>query len=762
VFAKDRAFIPPSTSDQSTPASSVGSLSHSDIPLHSADQYRVSPSFAQARKVIKELSTLRRFKESICFTKILTNDSFLLIFLPSFAASVAASDPTVYSSVTVFFAECYRVGTAPGFVQTNFYDETFIPDSEASPRVRGLLSATRNETDESVVEISNTTRNFIRKVEKFHRLSLVKGIYASLLQNQPVDVQDLKETIMSCQETVMEIELSHFLNVLDIKRHLFGPQEVNEERITQRFTTVFSKWFHPVQEVEANDRKFMLFYFLPAQKQAEGTADAASAGPDGLPATAARPPLSFAEIQEYSERPLFVRLEVLFRRSLAKGDPDIESSFADFAATTLPTSFKVPGTDSDLFSPSALKAEPPFTSVSGTKGVFRFVLMTLPEQDLDASSKSYFSYYDLIKSKTKGNEDEGSESGIVFTGEGDTHSMVSDPLIPLNRLQRDSVIEIRNQVRTLLTEEIMTQLLSFQPVNRQTLDFVMQQLKKRHSSRLVSLSFVKQAKCRDIFPQVLSHMKIPPLEVQVQDDIFYCVVSPNPAQLLLPASVEGEEQEAIAAADAGTKAVQETILEAARSSTQQPRVPFWLVLSFQKDVLEMMFLSDVIQGPAQVKLLDLVQHAVRQVCERVNKMVLLTQLAETHRSHPYLIAPDDGDKDDMEVTSDEETPNQKSLGPGAQSCECVFYEYFLLPWRLKALQALRTVASSVFFFFFVNFFLFRSNTQNMFGSLARFLPSPFPTERTISCFRGYKELSFTSNSLTFPRSRKPPPPRPPL
>jgi len=40
-----------------------------------------------------------------------------------------------------------------------------------------------------------------------------------------------------------------------------------------------------------------------------------------------------------------------------------------------------------------LKAEAPYNSNNGTKGILRLVLITL---DFDSSSKPYFSYYDFV------------------------------------------------------------------------------------------------------------------------------------------------------------------------------------------------------------------------------------------------------------------------------------------------------------------------------------------------------------------------------
>ena len=115
--------------------------------------------------------------------------------------------------------------------------------------------------------------------------------------------------------------------MLEIKRHFFGEREVNEERITQKFSAIFSRWFVlpfffflyfspdpllsrflPVEEIEVSDRKFMLFYYLPVPRQFESNTDTTSSHEgESLGQKSTKNPLNFLEIQEHSERPLFLR-----------------------------------------------------------------------------------------------------------------------------------------------------------------------------------------------------------------------------------------------------------------------------------------------------------------------------------------------------------------------------------------------------------------------------------------------------------------------
>ena len=138
--------------------------------------------------------------------------------------------------------------------------------------------------------------------------------------------------------------------------------------------------------------------------------------------------------------------------------------------------------------------------------------MTLPDVD---SNWTMFSYYNYLNAPSRRRDDSGSdhlESGPSYSD--DAQTLAPDPLIPLNALQKDSINEIRcvylsqylfqsasqtpfspllpiprTQVQGMLTEEIMNHLLTFQPVTKATLDYIVAQLKNRQAKFVLFLGF---------------------------------------------------------------------------------------------------------------------------------------------------------------------------------------------------------------------------------------------------------------------------------
>ncbi|KAG9304991.1 hypothetical protein G9A89_007394 [Geosiphon pyriformis] len=166
---------------------------------------------------------------------------------------------------------------------------------------------------------------------------------------------------------------------------------------------------------------------------------------------------------------------------------------------------------------------------------------------------------------------------------------------------------------------------------------------------------------------------------------------------------------------------------------------FWLLLNPQDSFVQVFYFSKSISADKREDIIGHTKKCIEQVSVRVNQLILLDELKETHRCSKYLVAPsektsdsgsssssssssssEDGDKSsgdsnvDMETSTGSVRPldvihtTSDCFKPGQFECKLVFRQTFPLHRRLKPGQALNGVASLVLDSFTV------SNRKHMF------------------------------------------------
>ncbi|KAI8852617.1 hypothetical protein BC829DRAFT_55259 [Chytridium lagenaria] len=138
------------------------------------------------------------------------------------------------------------------------------------------------------------------------------------------------------------------------------------------------------------------------------------------------------------------------------------------------------------------------------------------------------------------------------------------------------------------------------------------------------------------------------------------------------------------------------------------RAPFWLLVSFQKGRCDVLYFSKSAPSSEKAALLRIVKKFISDCSEKVNRLILLNRLNETHKASKYLIPLNASDKDsplqdgsseDEEVScpsSYESTDSYiRPLTQGCFACPSVYKKMFPLHWRLRPLQVLNSIVMTI-------------------------------------------------------------------
>ncbi|CAG8506046.1 8847_t:CDS:10 [Ambispora leptoticha] len=140
---------------------------------------------------------------------------------------------------------------------------------------------------------------------------------------------------------------------------------------------------------------------------------------------------------------------------------------------------------------------------------------------------------------------------------------------------------------------------------------------------------------------------------------------------------------------------------------------FWLLLVPQEFNIVIFYYSKIVTAAERNEIIKYVQNCIEKVLKRVNQLVLLNELQETHRCSKYLVAPPEKTAESISSSSSEEsdtvsgaqtTGMDASVGsfatlnqfkPGQFECPLVFRQTFLLHRRLRPNHALNSITSTV-------------------------------------------------------------------
>ncbi|CAG8800465.1 11153_t:CDS:2, partial [Racocetra persica] len=440
-----------------------------------------------------------------------------------------------------------------------------------------------------------------------------------------------------------------------------GSDSDDANDVSQKFVAVLGHYFEPVIFADGELENCYYYYRPPFKKSSNPSID--------VHEYVADIPGGFLETFSCAEDPLFIRLECILRKP-AKPIPKTENTsqnnigsgvekiefdkFVQFPTSGLPTSYSrtIDGRLYD-FSPESIGTDAsPVESSDGTTATLRLICLTLPQLHKEVNNS---------RSAEHKNDSNGtSTNSNKFLYECLTEN------------KKEALNETRNRIDWLTKEEIMHMLLKSQSVDRSVLSFVQTQLRNKNpfvdfpTKFNVPLSFVRRKHGKhghELFLEALSKADMRPFTLNQVEDCFYISEDDEIGEPLVSTDGRCETSPVFGTApddglgisigipdedddmqDLDSKPVKRNVVH---------KQLFWLLFIPQETSIQMYFYS---QAVSQVKLFNIIKHVrncIIQASERVNRIILLTDLNNTHNCSKYLVRPDPDDSSDSESSSED-------------------------------------------------------------------------------------------------------------
>ncbi|CAG8752773.1 2302_t:CDS:2, partial [Racocetra fulgida] len=309
--------------------------------------------------------------------------------------------------------------------------------------------------------------------------------------------------------------------------------------------------------------------------------------------------------------------------------------------------------------------------------------------------------------------------------------------------KKEALNETQSRIDWLTKEEIMHMLLKSQSVDRSVLSFVQTQLRNKNpfvdfpTTFNVPLSFVRRKHGKhghELFLEALSKADMRPFTLNQVEDCFYISEDDEIGEPLVSTDGRCETSPVFGTApddglgisigfpdedddmqDLDSKPVKRNVVH---------KQLFWLLFIPQETSIQMYFYSQAVSQVKRSNIIKHVRNCIIQASERVNRIILLTDLNNTHNCSKYLVRPDPDDSSDSESSPEDndlssednylvdvlsKTQNDdgqnnvsKKFKVGQFECPLVYRQTFPLHWRLKPNNAINGIESSVLNSFAVN------------------------------------------------------------
>ncbi|KAF2077134.1 hypothetical protein CYY_001581 [Polysphondylium violaceum] len=230
-----------------------------------------------------------KYKGGRCFVRGINNSDFVITYLhPHNLQSLSSSsaDAGASKSFVVSFFEC----SMKGFIDvchseetTNFFDQlfdyqfkqkvaseasggddhhhsSFMVDNVDDP-LHKFYTMKKNMFHETIHHTTpqhNSTRQYTRMVRATYDRAYIKSIYSNLKEKIPVDTKEFLDSVSSCKEYFVDIDITQFLRIMQKSRPKDAGNYI-KSRFAPQVTTSFSK-------IEGTD-----YYFYDKVKIKEGT-----------------------------------------------------------------------------------------------------------------------------------------------------------------------------------------------------------------------------------------------------------------------------------------------------------------------------------------------------------------------------------------------------------------------------------------------------------------------------------------------------------
>ncbi|CAO3642716.1 unnamed protein product [Mucor fragilis] len=606
---------------------------------------------------------------------------------------------------------------------------------------------------QSQAQLTDRVLRVAQDVARFYSRSFLKSFYTCLMRGFMVDDDDLAKVLEVCNESIMEIDMTEFVNTMCMQKHELIESDVQEYEIQEKFNAIFHQYFEPVQTKKGSISN--LFYYKPPFNRSNQS--------DPRQAHMSRDDkISFiADLVAHSRAPLLIRLNAAYKTTLHHGDTDSPlCTEIVVPVTSLPTSYTghtVDGRAFDLEDAETIHNDAFPRTAGNTKAYLQIVCLNMSRSDLDDHSvtNNLFPY----------------NPGFLI------QSMQSQPdcFSCLTQDQQAALAETDARVNWLLKEETIHGLLKTPTITLSTLTYVEHQLStpcpfaEYQTSLKMPLQFVKNhQESRAIFMSELEKdsccQKSGKYQLKRVGDYFYVCedavfnmseessysnsASPIVTEPLPPSPPSHADQEhgsfastqmvvdddfcdGLGISLSNRDAEEEAMLSETASVPLDRRPLYWLILIPHEKYVQIYFYSKVQMPAAGSDLLNPVKEKIKTIQERTNRLALLNSLQDTRMCSKYLEVPHQGAEAAGALYSDEEedeSAEEESLGedmpdvfshgaathesskfaPGQFACPIVYTKRFPLHWRLQPSVALKFLTTDVLRLFTV------FNRPNMF------------------------------------------------
>ncbi|CAG8576020.1 1189_t:CDS:10 [Gigaspora margarita] len=724
--------------------------------------------------------------ETRCFIKIVNSGSFLLIFIPSFKVlldamaqhnGISAENKITYFGILIFL--CKRpepsLGNYPressyinrdqplAFEPISIIHDSSIPVNNPLDPILLSCSFPEYPMNFTSSDISNLVAKEIHNVTKLYSRGFIRSIYASVLQKHKITENDFHKAIDSCAHFYIDIDITGYVNVhVQASRQDSDSEDAND--IYQKFVAVLGHYFEPITFADCESENSYYYYRPPFKKSSNSSVDAHDYVTDI--------PGSFLETFNCAENPLFIRLECIFKKP-TKTIPKTENTnpnqigsdaekiepdkFVQFPISSLPTSYSytIDGKLYD-FSPESIGTDTsPVESSDDTTATLRLICLTLPQFHEVNNAHSTEHKNDFNQTSTNSNK---------FL-----YECLSDD-------KKEALNETQSRIDWLTKEEIMHMLLKSQSVDRSVLSFIQTQLRNKNpfvdfpTTFDIPLSFVRRKHGKpghELFLESLSKADMRPFTLNKVEDCFYISEDDEIEESLVSTDSRCEASPAFGAPGDG-EITEEQIVSQVPAFDDYPDdgddellfsglgirsgisdisdisedddIPdltsksikrnvvhkqlFWLLFIPQETSIQMYFYSQAVPARKRSEIIKHLRNCIIKVSERVNRIILLTDLNHTHNCSKYLVPPNPDDSSDSESSSEDNDLStvdnylvdvlsktqdddgqlnvSKKFKVGQFECPLVYRQTFSLHWRLKPNNAIRGIESSVLNSFAVN------------------------------------------------------------
>ncbi|ORX62606.1 hypothetical protein DM01DRAFT_1330735 [Hesseltinella vesiculosa] len=638
-----------------------------------------------------------------CFVKSTSATSCLLAVIPSLASVIKTLQSPIQQSLSrcgIMLYQCERPSK----------ESLLTKDVALSIRPVSAISTSTGlqhsvwQAEYSQQQTAPVVSDMLSNVKSAYSKSFVKSLFTSLLHGCVVDANDFERALPYCSESVIDIDITGYLNVQSLLQRN-GSTSLEEVSIAhRRFLAVLGHYFEPV--VTTNGQHPSIYCYRPAFTKSFSLEDM-----DPL----AKKPLTFLDMVQCAQNPLFVRLECQFKKPNSKGSGWIERTFT---FDHVPSSYQQPGLNVN-FEPDVIGTDAsPVASSDNTTATLRLVCLTLPLADHPLTP--------AVQSEHRPDCPAGHSPlhHQLNSSYLESKKKYAAQLANLSLDKQDAILETEQRLIWHFTEEILHCLLRAGPVTATSIGYVEKQLMKKNSfvdfptTMSIPLVFVKNHnKSRCTFLSELEKVTNAPYRLVRVDDAFYAQNMFDASSALdFPSSMhdptdqphddefhlEGlnisldlgksmSPRETASKNDDFCQGLGISLMEpesddngvnslgllgidddhhgevlSATTDQQTQSQLYWLLLIPLRQSVQIYFYSKVQLPVNRSEIIRVTKNMVKDVMERTNQLVLLQALHNTRTYSKYLLTPgqqstynqrdssstDDSDSDDQDDSGD--------------------------------------------------------------------------------------------------------------